>query len=111
MRQLPSKYLGIRNLLAMTIIASSCLVAACGDSSDSGSANLSPTARAAALGENLMVRVDIDGNDAAKSGTNCADLGADWASCARGKLILENTGSRSLPAGGWTLYVHSIRRI
>ncbi len=111
MRQLPSKYLGIRNLLAMTIIASSCLVAACGDSSDSGSANLSPTARAAALGENLMVRVDIDGNDAAKSGTNCADLGADWASCARGKLILENTGSRSLAAGGWTLYVYSIRRI
>ncbi|WP_321791114.1 family 20 glycosylhydrolase [Caballeronia sp. J97] len=95
----------------MAIVATSCLVTACGDSSDSGSANLSPTARAAALGANLMVRVEIDTNDAAKSGTNCADLGADWASCARGKLILENTGSRSLAAGGWTLYVHSIRRI
>ncbi|WP_232477659.1 family 20 glycosylhydrolase [Caballeronia calidae] len=89
----------------------SCFLTACGDSSSSGSDNLSPTARAAALGENLMVRVDIDANDAAKSGTNCADLGADWASCARGKLILENTGGRSIAAGGWTLYVHSIRRI
>jgi len=99
-------------LLSAALIATACLMtAACGDSSDSSATNLSPTARAAALGENLKVRVEIDANDAAKSGTNCADLGADWASCARGKLILENTGGRSLASGGWTLYVHSIRRI
>ncbi|WP_244158662.1 family 20 glycosylhydrolase [Caballeronia fortuita] len=101
----------MRSLLAMTVVAASCFVAACGGGSDASSANLSPTARAAALGKNLMVRVEIDTNDAAKSGTNCADLGADWASCARGQLILENTGSRVMAAGGWTLYVHSIRRI
>jgi hexosaminidase len=111
MRQFRSKYLGKRTLSAFAIAAASCLMAACGNSSDSGSVNLSPTARAAALGENLMVRVEIDTNDAAKTGINCANLGADWASCARGKLILENTGTRSLAAGGWTLYVHSIRRI
>ncbi|BAN23128.1 family 20 glycosylhydrolase [Caballeronia insecticola] len=93
-----------------TAVAASLLLTSCGGS-NSGSANLTPSARAAALGENLQMRVEIDTNDAATSGTNCADLGADWASCARGKLILENTGGRSLAAGGWTLYVHSIRRI
>jgi hexosaminidase len=108
MKQLRLYRLG--KLILSTTIAS-CVLTACGDSSDSNPANLSPTARAAALGENLMVRVEIDTNDAAKSGTHCADLGADWASCARGKLILENTGGRALAAGGWTLYVHSIRRI
>jgi hexosaminidase len=111
MRQFKIKRSGMQNLLAAMLMATACLMTACGDNSDSGPTNLSPTARAAALAENLMVRVEIDANDATKSGTNCADLGADWASCARGKLILENTGTRSLAAGGWTLYVHSIRRI
>ncbi|KND59025.1 Beta-hexosaminidase [Candidatus Paraburkholderia schumanniana] len=111
MKQFRSKYLDMRNLLVIATVATSALMRACGDGSDAGSAILSPTARAAMLGENLMVRVMTDTNEAAKSGTNCADLGADWASCARGKLILENAGGRSLVAGGWTLYVHSIRRI
>ncbi|WP_061169890.1 family 20 glycosylhydrolase [Caballeronia hypogeia] len=93
------------------VIAAASLLSGCGDSSDSGLASLTPTARAAALGESLMVRVEIDNNDAAQSGTDCASLGADWASCARGKLVLQNTGGRNLVAGGWTLYVHSIRRI
>lgn len=111
MKQFRSKYLDMRNLLVIATVATSLSMTACGDGSDAGSAILSPTARAAMLGENLMVRVMTDTNDAAKSGTNCAELGADWASCARGKLILENAGGRSLVAGGWTLYVHSIRRI
>jgi hexosaminidase len=114
MKQFRGKYLGWLNFsrTMLALAASSCLMAACsGGGSESGAVNLSPTARVAALGGNLMLRVAIDANDAAKSGTNCADLGADWASCARGRLILENTGSTSLPAGGWTLYVHSIRRI
>nr|WP_306806003.1 family 20 glycosylhydrolase [Caballeronia sp. BR00000012568055] len=88
-----------------------CAIAACSGSSDSNSGNLSPTARVAALGGNLMVRVSVDANDAGKSGTDCASLGADSASCARGRLVLENTGSTSLAAGNWTLYIHSIRRI
>ncbi|KND56442.1 hypothetical protein BPUN_0549 [Candidatus Paraburkholderia kirkii] len=76
--------------MAEVIVVASCLLTACGGSSDSGSTNLPPSARAAALGENLIVRVEIDTNDAAKSGTNCTDLGAERASCARGKLVLEN---------------------
>ncbi|BBP96214.1 chitobiase [Burkholderia sp. SFA1] len=110
MKQVISNYLG-KLILSSVAVAVSCLLTACGGSSDPDSANLSPIARAAVLGDNLMVRVAIDTNDAAKSGTNCAGLGADWASCARGKLILENAGGRSIAAGGWTLYVHSIRRI
>ncbi len=86
-------------------VAASCLIAAC-SGGDSNFAGLSPTARVAMLGGNLMVRVAIDANDAAKSGTDCAALGADWASRARGRLILVNTGSTCLAAGGWTFYVH-----
>ncbi|SAL61764.1 beta-N-acetylhexosaminidase [Caballeronia peredens] len=111
MKQSRSNHLGIRIFLTTTAIVASVLLASCSGGSGSGSVDLTPSARAAALGENLLVRVEIDTNDAAASGTNCADFGADWASCARGKLILENTGGRSLAAGGWTLYVHSIRRI
>ncbi len=103
----------MRRIIRNAVIAvASCLMVACsGGSSDSSAFNLLPTARIASLGNNLMVRVAVDTDDAAKSGTNCADLGSDWASCARGRLILQNTGSTSLSAGGWTLYVHSIRRI
>jgi hexosaminidase len=94
------------------LIAASCLVAACsGSSGDPSATDMSSTERVASLGNNLMVRVAVDADDAAKSGTDCAALGADSASCARGRLILQNTGSTLLSSGGWTLYVHSIRRI
>lgn len=112
MRRWVSHYLGIPISRAAAIVVTACIVASCGgSSSDADASRLSPAARAAAIGDALTVRVAIDVNDAAATGTNCADLGADWASCARGRLILENGGARKLAAGGWTLYVHSIRRL
>lgn len=45
------------------------------------------------------------------AGVPCADLGADWASCATGRLILQNRGHSPLTDGGWKLYLHSIRRL
>lgn len=96
--------------VSAAIVATSCVMTACGGS-NSNDVSATAKTRVGALGDNLMVRVAIDGNDAAKQGVDCAGVGADWASCARGRLILENTGTASLAAGDWTLYVHSIRRI
>lgn len=58
-----------------------------------------------------MLRVAVDHNDAAKAGVPCADLGADWGSCASGRLILENRGQARISGDGWKLYLHSIRRL
>ncbi|QEL54552.1 family 20 glycosylhydrolase [Chromobacterium paludis] len=66
---------------------------------------------AAALGHSLALKVAVDSNQGAASGAPCADLGADWALCLKGRLILENRGEQAVPAGGWNLYLHSIRRI
>nr|AAN79723.1 chitinase [Chromobacterium violaceum] len=67
---------------------------------------------AAALGQSLSMRVAVDSNRGAAAGAPCSDLGADWASCLKGRLILENQGGQAVPAGGgWSLYLHSIRRI
>ncbi|WP_322047184.1 family 20 glycosylhydrolase [Paraburkholderia sp. J67] len=84
-------------------------LAACSGSDDisTGAAN----AQAGMLATSLKLSVAVDTNDASESGVSCANLGADWASCARGRLILENRGTESLSAGGWTLYIHSIRRV
>lgn len=65
----------------------------------------------ARLADNLMLRVAVDNNDAAKAGIPCADLGADWGSCATGRFILENRGASTLTGDGWKLYLHSIRRL
>lgn len=67
---------------------------------------------AAALGQSLSLKMAVDTNKGAAAGAPCADLGADWASCLKGRLILENRGGEAVPAGsGWSLYLHSIRRI
>ncbi|OQS23795.1 family 20 glycosylhydrolase [Chromobacterium violaceum] len=67
---------------------------------------------AAALGQSLSLKIAVDSNKGAAAGAPCADLGADWASCLKGRLILENKGGQAVPAGGgWNLYLHSIRRI
>ncbi|AXE32708.1 beta-N-acetylhexosaminidase [Chromobacterium phragmitis] len=67
---------------------------------------------AAELGRGLALKVAVDSNKGAAAGAPCADLGADWASCLKGRLILENHGGQAVPAGGgWSLYLHSIRRI
>ncbi|MDP9154717.1 MAG: carbohydate-binding domain-containing protein [Pseudomonadota bacterium] len=68
-------------------------------------------ALAAVLANDLMLRVSIDTNDAAKSGVPCADFGADSGACATGRLALVNTGQARITGDGWKLYLHSIRRI
>jgi len=69
------------------------------------------TARAALIANDLMLRVSVDNNDAAKAGVPCADYGADSAACATGRFILVNTGQARITGDGWKLYLHSIRRI
>jgi hexosaminidase len=69
------------------------------------------TALAALLANDLMLRVSVDNNDAAKAGVPCANLGADWGSCATGRLILVNSGQTRITGDGWKLYLHSIRRL
>jgi len=68
-------------------------------------------ALSAVLANDLMLRVSVDNNDAAKAGVPCADLGADWGSCATGRLILVNEGQMRITGDGWKLYLHSIRRL
>ena len=70
-----------------------------------------PSALAAMLSQNLALHYAIDNNHAAAAGVPCAALGADWASCATGRLTLVNRGQQAIADGGWKLYLHSIRRI
>ncbi|WP_321965170.1 family 20 glycosylhydrolase [Paraburkholderia sp. J7] len=84
-------------------------LAACSGSDDSSAG--ATQAQAQRIASSLKLSVAIDTNDATQSGVSCANLGADWASCARGRLILENLGTERVSAGGWALYMHSIRRI
>jgi hexosaminidase len=70
-----------------------------------------PFGLAAMLSQNLALHYAIDNNHAAAAGVPCAALGADWASCATGRLILINRGQQTITDGGWKLYLHSIRRI
>ena len=70
-----------------------------------------PSALAAMLSQNLALHYAIDNNHAAAAGVPCAALGADWASCATGRLTLVNRGQQTITDGGWKLYLHSIRRI
>ncbi|MBY4830838.1 family 20 glycosylhydrolase [Burkholderia dolosa] len=72
---------------------------------------VSPAELAAVLSNGLALRVAVDNNHAAAAGVPCADLGADGAACATGRLILQNRGHRTIAAGGWRLYLHSIRRL
>jgi hexosaminidase len=71
----------------------------------------SRTALSTVLANDLMLRVSVDNNDAAKAGVPCADLGADSDSCATGRLILVNEGLTRITGEGWKLYLHSIRRL
>lgn len=66
---------------------------------------------AARLSNGLALRVAVDNNHAAAAGVPCADLGADGAACATGRLILQNRGHQAIADGGWKLYLHSIRRL
>lgn len=74
-------------------------------------AAVQPASLAAALSNGLALRVAVDNNHAAAAGVPCADLGADGAACATGRLILQNRGHQVIADGGWKLYLHSIRRL
>jgi hexosaminidase len=88
------------------------MLALLGGCSGGGDGNQTQTsAQAGMLAQSLKLSFAIDDNSANQHGVLCANLGADWASCARGRLILENQGTQPVAAGGWTLYMHSIRRV
>ncbi|KVR80036.1 family 20 glycosylhydrolase [Burkholderia vietnamiensis] len=72
---------------------------------------MQPADLAALLSNGLALRVAVDNNHAAAAGVPCADLGADGAACATGRLFLQNRGHQPIADGGWKLYLHSIRRL
>src|SRR5207253_9006383 len=74
-------------------------------------AAMQPADLAALLSNGLALRVSVDNNHAAAAGVPCADLGADGAACATGRLFLQNRGHQPIADGGWKLYLHSIRRL
>ncbi|WP_429861091.1 carbohydate-binding domain-containing protein, partial [Burkholderia cenocepacia] len=51
------------------------------------------------LSNGLALRVAVDNNHAAAAGVPCADLGADGAACATGRLILQNRGHAAIADG------------
>lgn len=65
---------------------------------------------AKSIGDTLGVQYEVLHNAGTPDGIDCAALGADWGECNRFKLTL-STGDTALPADGWALYVHSIRRL
>jgi hexosaminidase len=93
------------------IAAPASLAAGAAPTVGAASAALTPAALASRLSTNLALRVAIDNNHAAAAGVPCADLGADGAACATGRLILTNQGREPIASGGWKLYLHSIRRL
>ncbi|MFC3914458.1 beta-N-acetylhexosaminidase [Pseudaeromonas sharmana] len=62
------------------------------------------------IANNVVIKYELVTNDGAGAGVDCQALGADWASCNLSKLHLTNNGA-AIPAGGWEIYLHSIRRI
>ncbi|EKK5243447.1 carbohydate-binding domain-containing protein [Cronobacter sakazakii] len=52
----------------------------------------------------------ITDNQAAQHGTDCAALGADWASCNKAVITLTNPGD-AVTDKNWTIWFHSIRQI
>src|SRR5699024_2989701 len=63
------------------------------------------------LSSQLKVTYQIIDNQAGEEGeTNCAALGADWASCNRVVVKLANQG-KAITDKEWAVYFHSIRRV
>ncbi len=90
----------LRARALMAIVVTSWFLTACHGGNDLQINNAQAHALAQSLGSSLKLSVAIDANNAAANGVPCASLGADWASCARGRLILENRGAQDLSAGG-----------
>ncbi|GGY17539.1 family 20 glycosylhydrolase [Paludibacterium paludis] len=69
------------------------------------------TVNAKDLAANLAFRIGITDNQAGSHGTDCASLGADWATCYKAEFTLSNVGKTPVAGDGWSLYLHSIRRL
>ena len=53
------------------------------------------------------VRYQVTDNQAAQHGTDCAALGADWASCNRAIITLTNNGP-ALTSRNWAIYMSNV---
>ena len=62
------------------------------------------------MAADLEVAYEVIDTHAGLDGVDCKALAADFASCHTARLKLKNRGA-ALPAAGWTIYFHSIRRI
>ncbi|CAM3426899.1 MULTISPECIES: beta-N-acetylhexosaminidase [Yersinia] len=58
----------------------------------------------------LKVNFKIKDNRAADNGTDCAALGADWASCNKTLITLTNAGDE-IQGKDWALYFHNVRQV
>ncbi|MFC5473776.1 beta-N-acetylhexosaminidase [Paraherbaspirillum soli] len=58
----------------------------------------------------LKVRYTVVDNLAATHGVDCSALGADWASCNRATITLDNPGEQ-ISSKDWAIYFHSIRQV
>ena len=112
-RTLPSLIAGLLiAVLSPAAISAAPASAAAGANAGTAQAAAAQAASLATLLSNgLALRVAVDNNHAAAAGVPCADLGADGAACATGRLILQNRGHAAIADGGWKLYLHSIRRL
>lgn len=97
-------------VLSPAVSAAQPAPAASGATAGTALATAQAASLAALLSNGLALRVAVDNNHAATAGVPCADLGADGAACATGRLILQNRGHQAIADGGWRLYLHSIRR-
>ncbi|HDR9115448.1 TPA: carbohydate-binding domain-containing protein, partial [Burkholderia territorii] len=108
----PSLLTGL--LIAALLPAASCaepVLMSAGATAGAARPATQPADLATLLSNGLALRVAVDNNHAASAGVPCADLGADGAACATGRLILQNRGHQTITDGGWKLYLHSIRRL
>ncbi|ODS09889.1 beta-N-acetylhexosaminidase [Vibrio scophthalmi] len=62
------------------------------------------------LADNLDINYQVLTNHGANDGLACDALGAEWASCNKVMMTLENQGE-AVNAKDWTIYFHSIRLI
>ncbi|WP_241021448.1 carbohydate-binding domain-containing protein, partial [Burkholderia sp. Ac-20344] len=111
-RTLPTLFAGLL-VAALSPVALGALPASSAAVATAGAVRppVPPADLAARLSNGLALRVAVDNNHAAAAGVPCADLGADGAACATGRLILQNRGHQAIADGGWKLYLHSIRRL
>ncbi|MDA0149358.1 beta-N-acetylhexosaminidase [Vibrio sp. LaRot3] len=92
-------------MLKPSLIAVSVLATLAGCSSIQNSQQVVNT-----LADNLDVNYEVLTNHGANEGLACQDLGAEWASCNKVLMTLENQGE-AVNSKDWTIYFHSIRLI